>query len=117
VNEGHQLFPEGLLSSIHVNLGRGHHVNIALPLISSVGEQVSQERLCTIREISRAWQLSEDAVRRLFRNEPGVLVFKNATKFGKRRYTTVRIPVLVVERVRQRYEIPVQLSWRNASGR
>jgi hypothetical protein len=65
------------MSSIHVNLGRGKHVAISIPPISLFGEQVFQERFCTIREISKAWQLSEDAVRRLFRNEPGVLVFES----------------------------------------
>lgn len=49
------------------------------------------------------WNLSPDAVRRMFENEPGVLVLGDkALSRSKRRYTTLRIPASVVERVYRR---------------
>jgi hypothetical protein len=47
------------------------------------------------------WNLSVDAVRKRFRNEPGVLMLGDANPRGKRRYVTLRIPASVLERVHQ----------------
>jgi len=60
------------------------------------------ERHYTVSEISERWNLSTDAVRRLFQKEPGVLIL--GSRFGqrKRRYTTLRIPESVLERVHNR---------------
>lgn len=57
-------------------------------------------------EIGSMWNLSEDAVRRLFEKEPGVLVLSNP-KRGKRRYRTLRIPETVAQRVHRRLSLPV----------
>ncbi len=49
------------------------------------------------------WSLSTDAVRKIFEKEPGVLVLGDAQpKRGKRRYTTLRIPEFVLDRVHRR---------------
>lgn len=57
----------------------------------------------TVAEIAEKWKLSEDAVRRLFEKEAGVLVLgKDGATSGRRRYTTLRIPASVVERVYKR---------------
>ena len=49
------------------------------------------------------WSLSADAVRKILENEPGVLVLGVAQPTrGKRRYTTLRIPEFVLERVHRR---------------
>lgn len=54
-------------------------------------------------EIAELWSLSVDSVRKLFENEPGVLVLGNAEpRRGKRSYTTLRIPEHVIERVHRR---------------
>ncbi len=60
------------------------------------------ERHFTVAEIAMAWSLSPDKVRRLFELEPGVLVFRNKVLGSKRRYTTLRIPESVAERVYRR---------------
>jgi hypothetical protein len=61
------------------------------------------ERHFSISEISEIWNLSKDSVRRLFQNEPGVLVLGDtSSRRRKRPYTTLRIPQSVVERVHQR---------------
>jgi len=57
----------------------------------------------TAADIASLWQLSEDTVRRLFENEPDVLVIGNQKpRYGRRRYWTLRIPEFVVERVYRR---------------
>jgi hypothetical protein len=54
-------------------------------------------------EIAELWSLSPDTVRKIFENEPGVLVLGNAMpRRGKRSYTTLRIPQCVLERVHRR---------------
>ena len=57
----------------------------------------------TVAEIAEKWKLSEDAIRRLFEKEPGVLVLgRDGQASGRRRYTTLRIPESVAARVHRR---------------
>jgi len=51
------------------------------------------------------WNLSKDAVRRLFQSEPGVLILPNRARGSKRRYTTIRIPRAVLDRVHIKLEV------------
>lgn len=54
-------------------------------------------------EIAELWGLSVDCIRKIFENEPGVLVIGNTQpRRYKRSYTTLRIPQAVVERVHRR---------------
>ena len=48
------------------------------------------------------WGLSADSIRRLFDDEPGVLVIGDTNHQHKRRYRTLRIPQSVIERVHRR---------------
>jgi hypothetical protein len=62
------------------------------------------ERHWSAAELATLWGLSEDLLRRLFADEPGVLHISRPVK-GKARlraYTTLRIPQSVVERVHRR---------------
>lgn len=57
----------------------------------------------SVAEIATMWNLSDEAVRGIFQNEPDVLVLGDPKPRGrKRRYTTLRIPEFVVERVHRR---------------
>jgi hypothetical protein len=56
----------------------------------------------TVAEIAKLWNLSDDAVRKLFELEPGVLVIGEERSGRKRRYVTLRIPEDVAERVHRR---------------
>jgi hypothetical protein len=57
----------------------------------------------SVAEIAAMWNLSDEAVRGIFQNEPGCLVLGDPKPRGrKRRYTTLRIPEFVVERVHRR---------------
>ena len=61
----------------------------------------------TVGEIASLWKLSEDTVRRLFERESDVLVIEaQKPRFGRRRYSTLRIPHFVVERVHRRLSRP-----------
>lgn len=55
------------------------------------------ERHFTVDELAEQWRLSEDFVRRLFVNEPGVMVVQRARP-GRRTYRTIRIPESVAAR-------------------
>jgi hypothetical protein len=60
------------------------------------------ERHFSVSEISEIWNLSKDTVRRMFQNEPGVLVLRGHPSGRKRRYAVLRIPQSVLERVHSR---------------
>jgi hypothetical protein len=60
------------------------------------------ERHYSASEVAAMWNLSPDAVRKLFQFEPGVLVLGGSELPGKRRYTTLRIPESVLQRVHHR---------------
>jgi hypothetical protein len=63
-------------------------------------QTASMERHFSVAQIAERWALSEDTVRRLFENEPGVLVIEPPRRrYTRRRYRTLRIPESVVERV------------------
>jgi hypothetical protein len=66
-------------------------------------ETRTYERHLSPAQVGELWGLSADTVRRLFQNEPGVLVLANTTsRRGKRGYKTLRIPQHVIERVHRR---------------
>ena len=60
------------------------------------------ERHYLVAEIAALWNLSSDAVRKLFQDEPGILVLGDQGSPHKRRYTTLRIPESVLQRVYRR---------------
>ncbi|MFZ0271053.1 MAG: hypothetical protein WAL34_04305 [Acidobacteriaceae bacterium] len=58
------------------------------------------ERLYTPQELARLFHFDESTIRRLFIDEPGVLVFGKADRRdGKRQYVSLRVPESVVRRV------------------
>ena len=73
------------------------------------GVPTSTERHYSVAEVGEMWQLSPNAVRKLFQNEPGVLALgEPRPKFGRRRsYITLRIPQSVLDRVHRRLCIGV----------
>ena len=56
-------------------------------------------KVYTPAELAALWQLSENSIRRLFQDEPGVFIMGDANPRGRRGYCTLRIPAAVVERV------------------
>lgn len=61
------------------------------------------ERHYSPAELAEQWNLSGDTVRRMFENEPDVLVFENPVRSSSRRFRTLRIPESVAQRVYSRF--------------
>ena len=57
------------------------------------------EKHFTISEVASLWQLSEDTIRKIFRDQPGVLKIGSAEKRRKRGYIVLRIPETVLQKV------------------
>lgn len=64
-----------------------------------------EERHFTVAEVAVMWNLSKDVVRRLFQDEPGVLILPNCARGSKRRYATIRIPQSVADRLHRRLSL------------
>jgi hypothetical protein len=64
-----------------------------------------EERHYSVRQIAELWELSDDAVRKIFDREPGVIAIGVSRSNGrKRRYVTLRVPKAVLERVHGRLQ-------------
>jgi hypothetical protein len=60
------------------------------------------ERHYSPAELGELWNLSDDSIRRMFENEPSVLIFEAPEKCSGRRRRTIRIPESVAQRVYRR---------------
>jgi len=56
----------------------------------------------TVAQIASLWQLSTDTIQRIFQDEPGVIPLGNPNSRGKRKRITLRIPRVVMERVKRK---------------
>lgn len=56
-------------------------------------------RVYSPKQLGELWGLSENSIRRLFQDEPGVFVLGDSNPRGRRGYTTLRIPEMVALRV------------------
>jgi hypothetical protein len=63
-----------------------------------------EERHYAPSEVAELWNLSVEAMRCLFQDEPGVVVLQAPVKKGRRPYKTIRIPQSVLERVHKRLQ-------------
>ena len=60
------------------------------------------ERHYSVQELAEIWKVSEDTIRRLFREEPDVMKITGRPGLRKRRYVLLRLPESVVVRVHER---------------
>jgi len=61
------------------------------------------ERHYTPQELAELWRLDRSTIRRIFQDEPGVLIYgKEKRCDGRRDYVTLRIPESVARRVYER---------------
>ena len=60
------------------------------------------EKHYSVQELSELWKVSEDTIRRLFREEPGVMKITGRLDRRKRRYVVLRLPESVIMRVHER---------------
>ena len=64
----------------------------------------TMERHFTVAELSKRWFFSENTIRRLFSQEPGVVRIARPQTRSKRGYTSMRIPERIAERVHRRLQ-------------
>ena len=57
------------------------------------------ERHYTVQEIAKLWQLSQDTVRKIFTEVPGVLKVGHGERLRRRGYFTIRVPESVLQQV------------------
>ncbi len=74
----------------------------SVPAPSSVTVPPYAERHFSVAQIAATWSLSQDATRKIFQDEPGVLVLGDEGSRQRRRYRTLRIPESVLQRVHRR---------------
>lgn len=60
------------------------------------------EKHYSVQELAEIWNLSEDTIRRLFRQEPGVIKINATPGRRTRSYIVLRLPQSVVMRVHER---------------
>jgi hypothetical protein len=70
----------------------------------SVEAPGAAERHYAPSEVAERWNMNVETIRRLFRDESGVIVFQAPVKKGRRPYTTIRIPESVLERAHRRLQ-------------
>jgi hypothetical protein len=56
----------------------------------------------SVQQVAELWGLCEDAARAIFRSESGVIKIERPKARYKRAYTTLRIPLSVLQRVHRR---------------
>jgi hypothetical protein len=61
-----------------------------------------EEKHYSPKDLAKAWGLSAEKIRQLFRDEPGVLKIGNKNPQHQRPYLTLRIPESVAECVHNR---------------
>jgi hypothetical protein len=54
--------------------------------------------------VAELWHLDVETVRRIFQDQPGVVVLQAPAKKGRRPYKTLRIPESVLDRVHKRLQ-------------
>jgi hypothetical protein len=66
--------------------------------------EICTEKHYSVSELAELWNLSKNTIRRIFEKESGVI--KWGTREGRfnRRYTTLRIPETVMQRVHRRLQ-------------
>lgn len=57
------------------------------------------EEMLSPQQLAEKWNLGTSTIRRMFMDEPGVMVYGDQSKKKKRQYLTIRIPLSVALRV------------------
>lgn len=73
------------------------------PTITALITPIITPLYLTPQQVAELWALDPASIRRIFKDEPGVLKFGNGkSTYKKRAHTTMRIPPEVVGRVQRR---------------
>ena len=68
----------------------------------SINSDKAFERHYSVGEVAKMWGWSENTIRRMFADEPGVIEWGTEETRFKRGYTTLRIPESIIARVHRR---------------
>ncbi|MGO8793926.1 MAG: hypothetical protein ACLQLC_03805 [Candidatus Sulfotelmatobacter sp.] len=68
---------------------------------------IAFEKHYFVKDIAALWGFSNDAVRRIFENEPGVIRIGRPEGLHRRKYFSIRIPESVMRRVHQKITRPL----------
>jgi hypothetical protein len=72
-------------------------------MLAETSPTITAPLYLTPQQVAELWALDPASIRRIFRDEPGVLKFGNGkSTYKKQAHTTIRIPPEVLERVRRR---------------
>jgi len=73
-------------------------------MVETTGSAHVKGRDYTVQELATLWNMSEDKIRELFADEPGVKKIPSKNKQRKKRstYITLRIPESVADRVQRK---------------
>jgi len=102
------LLPFGDAVALNDGLSTSFHTPDGMELLMQAGDRAEanagcafEERHFTIPELAQMWNLSEEFIRQLVRDEPGVTEWVRQAP-GKRRYRVLRIPQSVADRLYRR---------------
>jgi len=70
-----------------------------LLLTREVHPGLMAEQHYTVKELAKQWGVSPDLIRDIFKDRPGVLIFKRPGTRTKRAYSTMRIPESIASQV------------------
>jgi len=70
--------------------------------------EIAVERHFTPQELADLWHVDSNTIRRLFADEPGVLIFGGDETRSRRRYKSMRIPQSIAGTVHRRLHERVQ---------
>jgi hypothetical protein len=79
---------------------------VSIQETESVKLPVELDAHYTVAQVARAWNTSQDTVRRCFENLPGVIRICRPETKSKRKYTTLRIPARVLRSMHSRLGLP-----------
>lgn len=63
------------------------------------------ERHYTVAEVAALWNFSDDTIRKIFRDQPGVIKIGSPERRFKRGYISLRIPESVLQRVHNQLRV------------
>lgn len=73
---------------------------------SNAPQGIAFEKHYFVREISKLWRFSNDVIRRIFENEPGVVKVGRPEGLHRRKYFSIRVPESVMRRVHRKISEP-----------
>jgi hypothetical protein len=75
-------------------------------MLSNAPQGIAFEKHYFVKDIAELWGFSNDVVRRIFENEPGVIRVGRPEGLHRRKYFSIRVPESVMRRVHRKISEP-----------